>query len=91
MYYRRKCGEDVKMSKQKILFICSANVNRSKTAELIFKQEFDTKSAGFYCEDSDKTNKMNSDLANWADIIFVFERDHILRMKALFPTFYGFK
>ena len=32
----------------KILFVCNANLQRSPTAEEIFKHEYDVKSAGIY-------------------------------------------
>ncbi|MBW3019140.1 phosphotyrosine protein phosphatase [Candidatus Woesearchaeota archaeon] len=32
----------------KLLFICNQNLHRSKTAELIFKDEFEVDSAGLY-------------------------------------------
>ena len=81
----------VSMEPPKLLFICNANVNRSKTAEVLFKEEFETKSAGFYCEDTTQTNKINSNLMEWAEIIFVFEKDHLLQIKEQFPTVYSTK
>ena len=34
----------------KVLFICNQNQNRSKTAELIFKDKFESRTAGLYNE-----------------------------------------
>jgi len=34
----------------KLLFICNQNLNRSKTAEELFKGKYNTKSAGLYNE-----------------------------------------
>jgi len=72
----------------KILFICNANVNRSKTAELLFKKNFETKSAGFYCEDSKTTTQVNRALLDWTDIIIVFEEDHINFLRNNYPSIY---
>ncbi len=58
-----------------ILFVCSRNKWRSKTAESIFKssQKHDVKSAG-----TSKTAriKLTETLLIWADIIFVMEEKH---------------
>lgn len=57
------------------LFICSKNEWRSRTAETIFKndQRFKAKSAG-----TSKTARIrvNENLINWADTIFVMEHKH---------------
>ena len=52
----------------KVLFICNQNLNRSKTAEEIFKDRFETKSAGLYNE-KPVTEKQLS----WADVVVVME------------------
>jgi len=49
-----------------ILFICNQNQNRSKTAEELFKDRFNTRSAGLYNE-KPVTEKQIS----WADVIIV--------------------
>ena len=66
-----------------LLFLCNQNKNRSKTAELIFKQKFKTKSAGLYNE-KPVTEK---ELA-WADIIFVMEDVQRKEIGKRFPRFY---
>ena len=86
----------------KLLFICSQNLHRSKTAELIFtdmyKGRHEVKSAGFWCEDSASsksrfkpqhpTVKITRDLMQWPDIILVFEQMHIDEIKERFPGEY---
>jgi len=73
-------------SKMKILFLCTANVQRSKTAEEIFRRvdlSNQYKSAGLSAK---YTQKMGSTLCTeamlkWADSIYVFEEAHIERIK----------
>lgn len=63
----------------KLLFICSRNQWRSRTAETIFKNEgnLSVKSAG-----TSKTARIrvNSHLIEWADLIFVMEDMHKKRL-----------
>lgn len=58
-----------------VLFICSRNKWRSKTAEDIFKSYdgFQVRSAG--TSDSARI-KVNEKLLTWADIVFVMEKRH---------------
>lgn len=62
-----------------VLFICSKNQWRSRTAESIFKNEatFHVKSAG-----TSKTARIrvNESMIQWADIIFVMEDMHKKRL-----------
>ncbi len=71
------------ISKEKILFVCSQNKLRSKTAEAIFnkKQEIDVKSAG---TDNDAALAVNSDLIKWADTILVMEQSHKNKLRKKF-------
>ena len=59
----------------KFLFICTENLQRSPTAESIFKnhEEHEAKSVGIspFAE-----KKVNSSILNWADLIFVMEAFH---------------
>jgi len=59
----------------KILFVCSANVDRSPTAERIYKNHpgLEVKSAGtgWYAQ-----QPVTADLLNWADIILCMEEKH---------------
>ncbi|MBE1302408.1 MAG: phosphotyrosine protein phosphatase [Alteromonadaceae bacterium] len=69
----------------KVLFLCTANKNRSKTAEILFNDisEHDVKSAGLsakYCEKEGGT-LCTEDMLQEADLIYVFEHKHIVRIK----------
>ena len=67
-----------------LLFICSRNQWRSKTAETIFKNRtgFEVKSAG-----TSKTARIriSRKLIEWAELIFVMENKHKKRLSELFP------
>jgi predicted protein tyrosine phosphatase len=58
-----------------ILFVCSRNKWRSRTAETIFKnnQKHDIRSAGTSAE---ARIKLNDKLIHWADLIFAMEKRH---------------
>ena len=62
-----------------VLFICSRNKWRSRTAETVFKsnQSHDFRSAG---TENDARIKVNERLINWADLIFVMEKRHKQRL-----------
>ena len=67
----------------KILFVCSRNKRRSRTAENIFKNNnlFYAKSAGF----SEKSPvKISEKLILWADLILLMEYEHSKRIRQLF-------
>lgn len=68
-----------------VLFICSRNQLRSRTAETIFKGDKDhnVRSAG--TEPSARV-KVTSKLINWADIIFVMEKRHKQRLSENFTN-----
>ena len=59
----------------KILFVCKANVDRSKTAEKIYKDHpgLEVKSAGtaWYAN-----KPVNKELVEWADAILCMENSH---------------
>ncbi len=66
-----------------ILFICNQNKHRSKTAEFLFKDKFNTKSAGLFND-----NPVSEKQAEWADRIIVmeeFQRDEMIKR---FPNIY---
>ncbi len=72
------------MENKKVLFVCTANLLRSVTAEIIFSkwQNLDVKSAGtFPLAD----NVITKDLIEWADIIFAMEEHHKDDMLKLAP------
>ena len=75
---------------KKLLFICSANRFRSKTAEDIFKLDsrFDVKSAG---TDKFAIVQINKTLLEWADYIFVMENIHRSIIHYKYPTIYNKK
>jgi predicted protein tyrosine phosphatase len=66
-----------------VLFVCSRNKWRSRTAETIFKdnQSHGVKSAG---TENDARIKVNEKLINWADLIFVMEKRHKQRLQDKF-------
>jgi protein-tyrosine phosphatase len=68
-----------------ILFICSRNKWRSRTAETIFRKSpyFNVKSAG---TEPTAVVRVNLKLIEWADIIFVMENKHKSRLKSLFSN-----
>jgi predicted protein tyrosine phosphatase len=55
---------------KKLLFICTLNLQRSPTGAEIFKDKYETKSAGV-----DKTARqpVTAELLEWADIVYVME------------------
>ena len=69
-----------------ILFVCSQNRWRSRTAETIFKdqQHHVVRSAGTA---TDARIKVNEKLINWADLIFVMEKRHKQLLQAKFKQF----
>lgn len=66
-----------------ILFVCNQNKHRSKTAELLFKSRFRTKSAGLFNE-TPVTEKQIS----WADSIVVMEDFQRTELSKRFPEQY---
>ena len=70
------------MNKAKLLFVCSKNKWRSRTAETMYKnhRDLDVKSAG---TEHDARIKITAGLIHWADVIFVMENKHreILKQK----------
>ena len=67
----------------KVLFVCNQNQNRSKTAELLFKDRFETKSAGLYNE-----TPLTKQQLLWADIVFVMEDAQRKEISIRFPSEY---
>ncbi|MFM1874492.1 MAG: hypothetical protein RL266_229 [Bacteroidota bacterium] len=67
-----------------ILFICSANVDRSRTAESIFSEsdEHVVRSAG---TSSSARVKVSEPMLLWADMIFCMEDKHKEILKQRFP------
>jgi len=67
----------------KVLFVCNQNLNRSKTAEQVFKQRFETKSAGLYNEKPVTERELS-----WADVIVVMEDAQRTEIAKRFPKAY---
>ncbi len=76
--------------KLKILFVCTINKMRSKTAEELYKEDprFEVMSAGV---DEDATVRVNRQLLEWADYIIVMEKMHRNRIRKMFPDIYKTK
>lgn len=57
----------------RILFVCTVNKYRSKTAEKVFGdyEQYETKSAGI---DKEAVVQLNQELLDWADLIVVMEK-----------------
>ncbi len=64
-----------KLMKKKLLFVCTANQQRSPTAEELFKNsnKYDAKSCGIHPL-SEKF--ITREAINWADIIFCMDEIH---------------
>ena len=60
---------------KKVLFVCTANIDRSPTAEDLLRQlnDFEVQSAGTWLH---ARRRITEELINWADIVFVMERHH---------------
>src|SRR3989338_1914921 len=65
----------------KIRFIC--NQNRSKTAEELFRDRFETKSAGLYNE-----RPVTEKQLQWADAVVVMEKKQLHELSKRFPRMY---
>jgi protein-tyrosine phosphatase len=75
-----------KEEKLKILFVCTANKMRSKTAEKIYKDErFIVKSAGAA---NFADVPLNLELLNWADYVIVMEDMHIEWIRESYPMYF---
>lgn len=62
---------------KRVLFVCSGNLDRSPTAEEMFRErrDLEVRSAGTSLLSSLRT-RLSRDLVNWADVIFVMEDRH---------------
>lgn len=71
-----------------VLFICSKNRLRSPTAEQVFADwpGVETSSAGLT---GDADNPLTAELIEWADLIFVMERSHRIKLSARFKRCLG--
>lgn len=69
-----------------ILFLCTANLNRSATAEAHFAAKYPAhtyRSAGLSEKECRRngTTLCTEDMMKWADVIFVMENSHIHRIE----------
>jgi predicted protein tyrosine phosphatase len=69
-----------------ILFVCSQNKLRSPTAEKVFSDNPNLKvaSAGL---DNDAVITLTPELIEWADLIFVMEKNHQNRLQKKFKKY----
>lgn len=67
----------------KVLFICNQNQHRSKTAEELFRDRFETKSAGLY-----NTEQVSEETFRWADVVVVMEEEQREELGKRFPETY---
>jgi predicted protein tyrosine phosphatase len=60
---------------RKVLFVCTANIDRSPTAEGLLRHMngFEVQSAGTWLH---ARRRITEELISWADIVFVMERYH---------------
>ncbi|MDR0356243.1 MAG: protein tyrosine phosphatase [Deltaproteobacteria bacterium] len=70
--------------KIKMLFVCSANVDRSRTAEEIFEKHpgLEVRSAGTMAF---ARRRLTSELASWAEVIVVMTSRHEEQIREDFP------
>ena len=76
-------------TQSKVLFVCGKNRLRSPTAEQVFANwpGVVTASAGL---SHDADTPVTAELVRWADIVFVMERAHRIRLSAKFkPHLHG--
>lgn len=71
----------IKINMQNILFVCSANKQRSKTADDYFSAKypelnFDSAGTNLKICHKEGTNPITEDVVQWADVIFVMEKRH---------------
>ena len=67
----------------KVLFVCNQNENRSKTAEELFRDRYETKSAGLY-----NNKPVTKKQIEWADILVVMEDKQRSEIAKRFPKLY---
>jgi predicted protein tyrosine phosphatase len=67
----------------KVLFVCNQNKHRSKTAEEIFKDKFETKSVGLFGGEL-----LDEKSLLWADVVCVMEDFQRAEIGKRFPSLY---
>ncbi|MBR9683679.1 phosphotyrosine protein phosphatase [Candidatus Woesearchaeota archaeon] len=66
-----------------VLFVCNQNQNRSKTAEGLFSDQFNTKSAGLYNQ-----KPITEKQLSWAEVVIVMEEEQRKEIARRFPKLY---
>lgn len=64
----------------KVLFVCNQGMHRSRTAAEVFRNEFETKSAGLFSE-----NPVTREEMQWADTIVTMEEFQRKELSQRFP------
>jgi predicted protein tyrosine phosphatase len=84
----RRRGVEVAITMKRILFLCSRNKLRSPTAEQILaaRQDLEVASAGL---NADAEIPCTAELVEWADLIFVMEKAHRVRLTKRFKRQLG--
>ena len=74
----------VMSEKQHILFVCTANQQRSPTAEELYRNDsrFEVRSAG---TSTPATTAVSAELVEWADTIVTMEQRHAKEIRLEFP------
>ncbi|MFC1723028.1 phosphotyrosine protein phosphatase [Nanoarchaeota archaeon] len=67
----------------KVLFVCNQNQHRSKRAAEIFRDRFDTASAGLY-----NGKPVTSQNLEWADLVIVMEDEQRIEIGKRYPREY---
>jgi predicted protein tyrosine phosphatase len=68
----------------KILFVCTLGISRSKTAEVIFRDQYETRSRGIYGDE----NPLKKEDLEWANIVIVMKERHRKAISENFPQQY---
>ena len=70
-------------ARQKVLFVCTANQQRSPTAEQMYREDprFEVRSAGTHTL---ANRQVSRDLMKWADLVVVMEERHARDIRAGF-------
>ena len=66
-----------------LLFVCNQGKHRSRTAEFIFRGQFNTRSRGLYSE-----HPLQKEDLEWADLVFVMEDFQRKAISEWFPAEY---
>jgi len=70
--------------RRRVLFVCTANEQRSPTAERMYRGRADLEVASAGVAATLK-REMNEDLLDWADVVYVMEPMHVEMIEREFP------